>query len=159
MRFTITFYETMKVPHGVLIWQAASFRFQSEVSLRKTCPASLGVRERMPCPQSRPASAREARIPWRGDPSGLSASMEGRAPGHAEAAGRRMARSLRHCRPPFIMTRNSLEGCKYRSRRTSATVLSGCRAHIHIPNDRATIIAAITFRPSSPPSRSGRTAA
>ena len=132
--------------HGVLIWQTVTFRFQPDVSLKCPCPASLRVRERMPCPQSRPVSAREARLPWRGDPSGHPASMAGRAPGHAEAAGRRMARALRHCRPPFVMTRSSFEGCRNRSRRTSATVLSGWRAHIHIPNDRATIIADITFR-------------
>ena len=115
------------VNHGVLIWLTASFLFQPDVLLKRPCPANLGVRGRVPCPHSRPASAREARLPWREDPSGHPASMAGRAPGHAEAAGRRMARALRHCR------------------RTSATVLSGCRAHIHIPNDRATIIAAITF--------------
>ena len=131
--------------HGVLIWQTGSFRFQPDVSLKCPCPASLRVRERMPCPQSRPVSAREARLPWRGGHSGHPASMAGRAPGHAEAAGRRMARALRHCRPPFVMTRNSFEGCRNRSRRTSATVMSGCRAQIHIPSDLATIIAAITF--------------
>ena len=41
---------------------------------------------------------------------------------------------------------SNFEGCRNRSRRTSETVLSGCRAHIHIPNGRATIIADITFR-------------
>ena len=132
--------------HGVLIWLTASFFFQPDVSLKRPCPASLGVRERVPCPHSRPASAREARLPWREDPSGHPASMAGRAPGHAEAAGRRMARALRHSRPPFVMTRNSFEGCRNRSRRTFETALPGCRAHIHIPNDRATIIADITFR-------------
>ena len=120
--------------------------FQPDVSLKRPCPASLGVRERVPCPHSRPASAREARLPWREDPSGHPAGMAGQASGHAEAAGRWMARALRHCRPPFVMTRSSFEGCRNRSRRTSATVLSGWRAHIHIPNDRATIIADITFR-------------
>ena len=132
--------------HGVFIWQTVSFLFQPDVSLKNPCPASLGVRERVPCPQSRPASAREARLPWREDPSGHPAGMAGQASGHAEAAGRWMARALRHCRPPFVMTRSSFEGCRNRSRRTSATVLSGWRAHIHIPNDRATIIADITFR-------------
>ena len=132
--------------HGVLIWQTVSFLLQPDVSLKKTCLANLRVRERIPCPQSRPVSARETRLPWRGDPSGHPASMAGRATGHAEAAGRRVARALRHSRPPFVMTRNSFEGCRARSRRTSATVLSGCRAHIHSPSDRATIIAAITFR-------------
>ena len=141
-----TIRSRMQAQHGVLIWQTASFRFQPDVSLKRPCPASLGVRERVPCPHSRPASAREARLPWREDPSGHPASMAGRAPGHAEAAGRRMARALRHCRPPFVMTRNSFEGCRARSRLTSVTVLPGCRAHIHIPNDRATIIADITFR-------------
>ena len=135
-----------RLRHGVLIWLTASFLFQPDVLLKRPCPASLGVRERVPCPHSRPASAREARLPWREDPSGHPASMAGRASGHAEAAGRRMARALRHCRPPFVMTRNSFEGCRARSRLTSVTVLPGCRAHIHIPNDRATIIADITFR-------------
>ncbi len=72
----------------------ASFLFQHDVLLKRPCPASLGVRERVPCPHSRPASAREARLPWREDPSGHSASMAGEA-----------TESCRGRWPPTVATR------------------------------------------------------
>ena len=128
--------------HGVLIWLIASFCLQPRVLLKNHCPASPRVRERVPCPQSRPVSALDARQPWRGDPSGHSASMAARASGHAEAAGRQKLLRATSLQSAFHHDSHKLR----RSSFTCAVVLSGCRAHIHIPNDRATIIADITFR-------------
>ena len=93
-RLSITKINYFLFVHGVFIWQTVSFLFQPDVSLKNPCPASLGVRERVPCPQSRPASAREARLPWRGDPSGHPASMAVRAPGHADLLPPRRAMDL-----------------------------------------------------------------
>ena len=54
--------------------------------------------------------------------------------------------ALCHCKPPFVMIRTSFAGWSFRSSFTCPVVFSGFRAHIHMPNDLATIIANITFR-------------
>ena len=89
-------------------------------------------------PQAPPHMARR--------PVGTLREHGGRGPGVVPgplAANRRSA--LCHCSPPFIMIRTSFAGWRFRSLLTCAVVIPGRLAQIHIPNDRATIIADMTF--------------
>ena len=132
--------------HGVFIWLTASGRFQHCTSLKllphcqpdgpraETLPTIPSVhRSKAPPPMSR-------------RPVGTLREHDGRGFGVVPkplAANR--PSSLRHCSPPFIMMRTSFAGCRLRSLFTCSVVLPGRRAQIHIPNDLATIIAAMTF--------------
>ena len=132
--------------HGVFIWLFASTLFQPVASLKLSPPCQpddprAGTLPTIPSIQRLRAPPSMARRPV-----GTLREHDGRGTG---AMPRPLAaswrRPLRHCSPPFIMIRRSLAGWRYRSFFTCSVVLSGCRAHIHIPNDLATIIAAIKF--------------
>ena len=133
--------------HGVFIWLTASIRFQRCTSLKTSPPCQpddpeTGTPPTIPSIQRLQASPHMARRP-------VGTLREHCGRGHGVmprplAANRHS--SLCHCRPPFIMIRTSFAGWRFRSLLTCAVVISGCRAHIHMPNDLATIIADITFR-------------
>ena len=132
--------------HGVFIWLSASTRFQPD-TLLKLSP---------PCQPDGPGAETQPTIPsiqrlrphphMARRPVGTLREHGGRGLGvmpRPLAANHPPA--LRHCSPPFSMIRTSFAGWRYRSFFTCAVVRSGYLAQIHIPNDRATIIAAMTF--------------
>ena len=133
--------------HGVFIWLTASIRFQRYTSLKTSPPCQpdgpeAGTPPTIPSIQRLQAPPHMARRPV-----GTLREHGGRGHGvmpRPLAANRRHA--LRHCKPPFIMIRTSFAGWSFRSSFTCPVVFSGFRAHIHMPNDLATIIANITFR-------------
>ena len=132
--------------HGVFIWLTASIRFQHCTSLKllphcqpdgpraETLPTIPSIqRSKVPPPMSR-------------RPVGTLREHDGRGFGVVpKPLAANHPSSLRHCSPPFIMMRTSFAGCRLRSLFTCSVVLPGRRAQIHIPNDLATIIAAMTF--------------
>ena len=137
----------MSMPHGVFIWLTASIRFQHCSSL-KTSPhcqpdgPEQGTQPSIPSIQRLQASPHMARRP-------VGTLREHCGRGHGVMPRPLTANrhsSLCHCSPPFTMIRTSFAGWRFRSLLTCAVVISGCRAHIHMPNDLATIIADITFR-------------
>ena len=129
------------------IWLTASARFQRCTSLKTSPPCQpdgpeQGTQPTIPSiqrPQTPPHMARR--------PVGTLREHGGRGLG---AMPRPLAAchcsALCHCSPPFTMIRTSFAGWRFRSLLTCAVVFSGFRAHIHMPNDLATIIADITFR-------------
>ena len=132
--------------HGVFIWLTASIRFQHCTSLKLLphCQPDGPKAETLPTIPSIQRS--KAPPPMSRRPVGTLRGHDGRGFGAVPkplAANR--PSSLRHCSPPFIMMRTSFAGCRFRSLFTCSVVLPGRRAQIHIPNDLATIIAAMTF--------------
>ena len=146
-RYAIPNFLSHHLAHGVFIWLTASIRFQRCTSLKTSPPCQpddpeTGTPPTIPSIQRLQASPHMARRP-------VGTLREHCGRGHGVmprplAANRHS--SLCHCRPPFIMIRTSFAGWRFRSLLTCAVVISGCRAHIHMPNDLATIIADITFR-------------
>ena len=132
--------------HGVFIWLSASTRFQPDALLKLSPPCQPDGPGAGTLPTIPSIQRLRAPPPMARRPVGTLREHGGRGPGVVPrplAANRPPA--LRHCSPPFIMIRTSFAGWRYRSFFTCSVVRSGCRAHIHIPNDRATIIAAMTF--------------
>ena len=132
--------------HGVFIWLSASTRFQPDTLLKLSPPCQPDGPGAGTLPTIPSIQRLRAPPPMARRPVGTLREHGGRDPGvmpRPLAANRPPA--LRHCSPPFIMIRTSFAGWRYRSFFTCSVVRSGCRAHIHIPNDRATIIAAMTF--------------
>ena len=132
--------------HGVFIWLTASIRFQhcTSLELLPHCQPDGPKAETLPTIPSVQRS--KAPPPMSRRPVGTLREHDGRGFGVVPkplAANR--PSSLRHCSPPFIMMRTSFAGCRLRSLFTCSVVLPGRRAQIHIPNDLATIIAAMTF--------------
>ena len=79
---------------------------------------------------------------------GCSASMTAWAFGAVpKPTGRKMTSTLCHSKPPFVMIRISFEGCLSKSLCTASVDFPGLRAQIHIPSERATIMADMMFRP------------
>ena len=136
----------LQVAHGVFIWLCTSIRFQRCTSL-KTSP---------PCQPDGPRAGTQPSIPsiqrFQAPPS-MAQRPIGTLREHAGRGLGVMPRPLAashhftlcHCSPPFIMIRTSFAGWSFRSLLTCPVVFSGCRAHIHMPSDLATIIAAMTF--------------
>ena len=136
----------LKKSHGVFIWLTASIRFQhcTSLELLPHCQPDGPRAETLPTIPSVQRS--KAPPPMSRRPVGTLREHDGRGFGVVPkplAANR--PSSLRHCSPPFIMMRTSFAGCRLRSLFTCSVVLPGRRAQIHIPNDLATIIAAMTF--------------
>ena len=132
--------------HGVFIWLFASDPFQPDTLLKLSPPCQPDGPGAGTLPTIPSIQRLRAPPPMARRPVGTLREHDGRGLGAMPrplAANRPPA--LRHCSPPFIMIRTSFTGWRYRSFLTCSVVLSGCRAHIHIPNDRATIIAAMTF--------------
>ena len=132
--------------HGVFIWLSASTRFQPDALLKLSPPCQPDGPGAGTLPAIPSIQRLRAPPPMARRPVGTLREHGGRGPGvmpRPLAANRPPA--LRHCSPPFIMIRTSFAGWRYRSFFTCSVVRSGCRAHVHIPNDRATIIAAMTF--------------
>lgn len=144
--FLICARQNEKNTHGVFIWLTASIRFQHCTSLKLLphCQPDGPRAETLPTIPSIQRS--KAPPPMSRRPVGTLREHDGRGFGVVPkplAANR--PSSLRHCSPPFIMMRTSFAGCRLRSLFTCSVVLPGRRAQIHIPNDLATIIAAMTF--------------
>ena len=111
------------------------------------CLATTRARKRGPCPRSSLPVASIALRQWRGGRMGCSASMTARAFGAVpKPTGRKMTSTLCHSKPPFVMVRISFEGCLSKSLCTASVDFPGLRAQIHIPSERATIMADMTFR-------------
>ena len=146
VRFAIGKVKKSYAEHGVFIWLTASIRFQHCTSLKLLphCQPDGPRAETLPTIPSIQRS--KAPPPMSRRPVGTLREHDGRGFGVVPkplAANR--PSSLRHCSPPFIMMRTSFAGCRLRSLFTCSVVLPGRRAQIHIPNDLATIIAAMTF--------------
>jgi len=146
LRYYPIFLFRRQSPHGVFIWLTASIRFQHCTSLKLLphCQPDGPRAETLPTIPSIQRS--KAPPPMSRRPVGTLREHDGRGFGVVPkplAANR--PSSLRHCSPPFIMMRTSFAGCRLRSLFTCSVVLPGRRAQIHIPNDLATIIAAMTF--------------
>ena len=134
------------VSHGVFIWLTASIRFQHCTSLKLLphCQPDGPKAETLPTIPSIQRS--KAPPPMSRRPVGTLREHDGRGFGVVpKPLAANHPSSLRHCSPPFIMMRTSFAGCRLRSLFTCSVVLPGRRAQIHIPNDLATIIAAMTF--------------
>ena len=132
--------------HGVFIWLTASGRFQHCTSLKLLphCQPDGPKAETLPTIPSVQRS--KAPPPMSRRPVGTLREHDGRGFGVVpKPLAANHPSSLRHCSPPFIMMRTSFAGCRLRSLFTCSVVLPGRRAQIHIPNDLATIIAAMTF--------------
>ena len=132
--------------HGVFIWLTASIRFQhcTSLELLPHCQPDGPKAETLPTIPSVQRS--KAPPPMSRRPVGTLREHDGRGFGVVpKPLAANHPSSLRHCSPPFIMMRTSFAGCRLRSLFTCSVVLPGRRAQIHIPNDLATIIAAMTF--------------
>ena len=145
-RCSVMHYAGHFTGHGVFIWLTASIRFQHCTSLKLLphCQPDGPKAETLPTIPSIQRS--KAPPPMSRRPVGTLREHDGRGFGVVpKPLAANHPSSLRHCSPPFIMMRTSFAGCRLRSLFTCSVVLPGRRAQIHIPNDLATIIAAMTF--------------